>query len=58
VPAENEEEFLGEYDAGEQTTISSKKYVVVNARKTVRLDADTMTHETAVNVFRGEIVGG
>lgn len=56
IAAEHAEEFLGEFEAREQVLPNGHKFIVINGKRPVRLDAETMTKETEVNVFRGEIV--
>lgn len=56
--AEQAEELLGEFNAREIATERGRRYIVVNTpRREVRLDAETLRHETDVNVFRAEEVG-
>lgn len=51
IPAEHDEELLGEFE-GEQVG----HYIIVSGKRPVRLGAETLTKETKVNIFRGEIV--
>lgn len=57
MPAEADEELLGEFNAIEQVAPNGKRWiVVVTPRKRIRVSAETLIKETDVNTFRVELV--